>query len=71
MKSGFASAMLALSAIQNGDKRLEATVDANRVEHERQLTDVLHMLLALKVCSPPKHTPTPSRNVSSSPTTSS
>ena len=45
--------MLALSAIQNDDKRLEATVDANRVEHERQLTDVLHMLLALKVGSPP------------------
>ena len=51
--------MLALSAIQNDDKRLEATVDANRVEHERQLTDVLHMLLALKVGSPPELTPTP------------
>ena len=49
MKSGFASAMLALSAIQNDDKRLEATVDANRAAHERQLGDVLHMLIALKV----------------------
>ena len=73
MKSGFASAMVALSAIQNDDKRLEATVDANRVEHERQLTDVLHMLLALKVGSPPKKAYLPSRNVPSfpSPNTSS
>ena len=49
MRGGFETAMLALTDIQNGDKLLEQTVNANRAEYEKQLADVLQMVLSLKV----------------------
>ena len=52
MRGGFETAMLALTEIQDDDKHLERTVETNRAETEKQLTDVLQMMLSLKVLSP-------------------
>ena len=49
MKEGFSSAMTALADIQYGDQVLQEKVDSNKSQYEQQLTDVLQMVLSLKV----------------------
>ena len=53
MRRGFETAMHALTQIRHDDRRLEETVNCNKEEYEKQLADLLKMLLTLKV----SHTP--------------
>lgn len=49
MKDGFTTAMEALAQIQYGDQVLQEKVDHNKSEYQQQLTDVVQMVLSLKV----------------------
>ena len=51
MKTGFSTALEALAQIQFVDQVLQERVSTNKVQHDSQLADVLHMVLTLKVCS--------------------
>ena len=49
MRSGFTSALQSLSQIQYGDQVLHERVASNKAQYEQQLSDVVGMVLSLKV----------------------
>ena len=49
MRSGFESAMHTLAEIQYGDQALEQKVENNKAQYEKELADVLQMVVNLKV----------------------
>lgn len=49
MRDVFTSALSALKTMQNDDEQLLQKVDDHKKEHERQLSQVVRMVLALKV----------------------
>lgn len=49
MRDVFTSALSALKTMQNDDEQLQQKVDDHKKEHERQLSQVVRMVLALKV----------------------